>query len=293
MPQSALQRKGTVERTMPFSVIMSVYKNDNPEHLNDALASVVNQTLQPSEIVIVGDGPVSDACLEVIDRQTAIAAQDGIDIIFLPQDQNRGLGESLRIAVENSRYDYVARMDSDDLSLPLRFEQEMRCFEEDSDLALVGGMITEFVDKPDQIIDKRILPLEDAEIKRFMRSRCGVNHVTVIMKKSELIRAGNYNNDYRQEDYYLWARMIKAGCKFRNVPEVVVNVRSGRGQFARRSGLSYYQDHMAIFRFMYREGLISLPRLIYNGVVRGLVQGLFPNWLRTLVYQKLLRSKNV
>ena len=142
--------------------------------------------------------------------------------------------------------------------LPDRFEKQMRCFEEDPDLSIVGGMITEFVDSPDNVVDKRVLPLDDEGIKRFMRSRCGVNHVTVIFKKADLLRSGNYRSDYRQEDYYLWARMLKAGCKFRNIPDVVVNVRSGYDQFARRSGWSYYLDHCAIFRFMYREGLISL-----------------------------------
>lgn len=274
-----------------FSIAMSVYKNDDPEYLKEALNSVIDQTLKPSEIVIVGDGPISKGCQQAIDDIRRNAQDNGIDMVFLPQSENHGLGASLRLAVEHCRHDYIARMDSDDLSLPDRFEKQMKCFDEDPELSIVGGMITEFEGTPDNIIDKRVLPLDDKGIKKFMRSRCGVNHVTVIFKKSDLLKAGNYNDEYRQEDYYLWARMIKTGCKFRNIPDIVVNVRSGRDQFARRSGGSYYRDHMEIFKYMRREGIISYPRLAYNGIVRGLVQYVFPNRLRTFTYQHMLRKK--
>ena len=252
---------------LKFSVIMSIYKSDVPEYVRIALDSILNQTLLPNEIVIVGDGPVPAPLEQVIrDVQSSISSSNlPVEINYLPQEKNRGLGEALRIAVENAKYDYLARMDSDDICMPDRFEKQMRCFEEDPDLSIVGGMITEFVDSPDNVVDKRVLPLD-------------------------LLRSGNYRSDYRQEDYYLWARMLKAGCKFRNIPDVVVNVRSGYDQFARRSGWSYYLDHCAIFRFMYREGLISFPRLVYNYVVRGVVQFLMPNSLRTWVYQNLLRK---
>lgn len=270
---------------------MAVYKNDAPDYLRDALKSVIDQTLKPNEIVIVGDGPISEECKKTIEDMSHEAQHEGIDLVFLPQEENNGLGASLRLAVEHCRYDYIARMDADDLALPYRFEKQMKCFDEDPELSIVGGMITEFEGNPENIMDKRVLPLSDSEIKEFMKSRCGVNHVTVIFKKADLLKAGNYNDEYRQEDYYLWARMIKAGCKFRNIPDIVVNVRSGRDQFARRSGGSYYRDHMEIFKYMRREGIITYPRLVYNGIVRGLVQYVFPNRLRTFTYQHMLRKR--
>ena len=274
-----------------FSIAMAVYKNDAPDYLRDALKSVIDQTLKPNEIVIVGDGPISEECKKTIEDMSHEAQHEGIDMVFLPQSENHGLGASLRLAVEHCRYDYIARMDADDLALPYRFEKQMKCFDEDPELSIVGGMITEFEGSPENIMDKRVLPLSDSEIKEFMKSRCGVNHVTVIFKKADLLKAGNYNDEYRQEDYYLWARMIKTGCKFRNIPDIVVNVRSGRDQFARRSGGSYYRDHMEIFKYMRREGIISYPRLAYNGIVRGLVQYVFPNRLRTFTYQHMLRKR--
>lgn len=309
---------------LKFSVIMSIYKSDVPEYLHIALESLLNQTRRPDEIVIVGDGPVPAELEQEVQRlkvkveslpqplperkgekptpspslkgrgedyppETGNQKPETI-VTYLPQEKNRGLGAAMAIAVEAAQYPYLARMDSDDICLPDRFEKQMRCFEEDPELSAVGGMITEFVDTPENIVTKRVLPLEDKDIKRFMKSRCGVNHVTVIFKKEDLLKAGNYRSDFRQEDYYLWARMMKVGCKFRNIPDVVVNVRSGYDQFARRSGWKYYLDHCAIFRYMYREGLISWGRLAYNYIVRFVVQFLMPNGLRTWVYQHVLRK---
>ena len=300
-----------------FSVIMSIYKSDVPEYLHIALESMMNQTRRPDEIVIVGDGPVpaeleqevanAANCGSKFKVQGSMSCPQGVselqealsnspqgerttEIRYLRQKKNRGLGAALAVAVEAAQYPYLARMDSDDICLPDRFEKQMKCFEEDPELSAVGGMITEFVDTPENIVTKRVLPLEDKDIKRFMKSRCGVNHVTVIFKKEDLLKAGNYRSDYRQEDYYLWARMMKVGCKFRNIPDVVVNVRSGADQFARRSGWKYYLDHCAIFRYMYREGLISWGRLAYNYIVRFVVQFMMPNGLRTWVYQHVLRK---
>ena len=305
---------------LKFSVIMSIYKSDVPELVRVALDSLLQQTLLPNEIVIVGDGPVPAELEQVVSsfkcqvskiRTTPnpsfakggnLVPEDGKEsletrnqkpetiVTYLPQEKNGGLGEAMRIAAEAAKYDYLARMDSDDICLPDRFEKQMKCFEEDPELSLVGGMITEFDGDPENIIAKRILPLEDAEIKRMMRGRCAVNHVTVIFKKADLMKSGNYQPFWKQEDHYLWARMMEHGCKFRNIPDVVVNVRSGKDQIARRGGLRFYKSVVRVFWYMYRHGLISFGYFLYICTVRGIVQVLMPNRLRTWVYLHLLRK---
>ena len=305
---------------LKFSVIMSIYKSDVPDLLRVALDSLLQQTLLPNEIVIVGDGPVPAELEQEVSsfkfrvskiRTTPnpsfakggdLVPEDGKEsletrnqkpetiVTYLPQEKNGGLGEAMRIAAEAAKYDYLARMDSDDICLPDRFEKQMKCFEEDPELSLVGGMITEFDGEPENIIAKRILPLEDAEIKRMMRGRCAVNHVTVIFKKADLMKSGNYQPFWKQEDHYLWARMMEHGCKFRNIPDVVVNVRSGKDQIARRGGLRFYKSVVRVFWYMYRHGLISFGYFLYICTVRGIVQVLMPNRLRTWVYLHLLRK---
>jgi len=305
---------------LKFSVIMSIYKSDVPELVRVALDSLLQQTLLPNEIVIVGDGPVPAELEQVVssfkcqvskirttpnpsfakggnlvpdDRKESLETRNQKPetiVTYLPQEKNGGLGEAMRIAAEAAKYDYLARMDSDDICLPDRFEKQMKCFEEDPELSLVGGMITEFDGDPENIIAKRILPLEDAEIKRMMRGRCAVNHVTVIFKKADLMKSGNYQPFWKQEDHYLWARMMEHGCKFRNIPDVVVNVRSGKDQIARRGGLRFYKSVVRVFWYMYRHGLISFGYFLYICTVRGIVQVLMPNRLRTWVYLHLLRK---
>lgn len=279
-----------MERHKDFSVAMSIYKNDDPQYLKEALDSVINQTLKPREIVVVGDGPVPETLTAAVAEEEKRAREQGIELRFLPQEVNRGLGEALRIACENCRYDYIARMDSDDISLPYRFEKQMRVFDEHPEVGMVGGMITEFVGSPDNIVDSRVLPLDNEGIYRMMQTRCGVNHVTVIIRKSDLMEAGNYSGRFRQEDFYLWARMMKNKVVIQNIPDVVVNVRSGADQFARRGGMKYFHEHMKVFKFMYHEGLISYPVLLENYCLR-FAQVAFPTTLRTWVYQHLLRKQ--
>lgn len=276
-----------MKEKLRFSVVMSVYKNDNPIAVREALESIVNQTLPPDEIVLVADGMISEDLEAVIKNLDYIQTE----LTFLPQEVNRGLGAALRIAVENAKHEYVARMDSDDISLPDRFEKQMRWFEKNDELSVVGGMITEFVDTPDNITGKRVLPHDDKDIKRFMRSRNGINHVTAIFKKKDLLRVGNYQPFFGQEDYYLWMRMIKQGCVFLNIPDVVVNVRSGKTQYARRGGYTYVKSQLTLFNYMYKEGFISFSRLFYNYFIRIAVQLLMPNQLRTWIYQKFLRQQ--
>lgn len=269
-----------------FSVIMSVYKNDNPEQLRTALHSVIHQTLPPNEIVVVVDGPIPSALDQVL-KDIALE-YNALNVYYQPI--NKGLGAALNIATSKAQYNYLARMDSDDISVPQRFEWQMKVFREQKDVSVVGGMITEFVNDPSNVVAKRILPLEDKGIKRFMRSRCGVNHVTVIMKKEALLKAGSYQNTFLQEDYYLWGRMMLANIVFCNVPQVVVNVRSGADQFSRRGGLTYYKDVLGLNKWFYKNKLISLPRLLFNCGVRGIVQLLLPNVLRTFIYTNVLRK---
>lgn len=271
---------------------MSIYKSDVPVYVRTAFESMLNQTRLPDEIVVVADGPVHSALEKEIDhlRLRIDTEKLPVEVTYLPQEKNGGLGEAMRIAVENAKYPYLARMDSDDICLADRFEKQMRCFEEDPELSIVGGMITEFDGEPENIIAKRFLPLDDAGIKKMMRGRCAVNHVTVIFKKADLLRSGNYQPFWKQEDHYLWARMMEHGCKFRNIPDVVVNVRSGKDQIARRGGWRFYKSVVRVFWYMYKHGLISLGYFVYICTVRGIVQLLMPNWLRTWFYLHLLRK---
>ena len=348
---------------MKFSVIMSIYQNDVPEHLHIALESLLNQTRRPDEIVIVGDGPVPAELEQVIESlptegsgaagskfkvqgsnalkrvqdsklhtdsteltdsitqtsrfnsQSSIAfgddCHDSVNqsslltlaapiilnlqghetvIRYLPQEKNRGLGAALAIAVEAAQYPYLARMDADDIAVPDRFEKQLRFLEQHPDVAAVGGMIEDFSSDPNHVTGRRIVPLESEDIHRYMRSRNGMNHVTVMFKKEELLRVGNYQPFHLNEDYYLWVRMIQQGCQLMNIPDVLVRVRAEKEQVDRRGGFPYFRDQYRVFKYMLNTGFISWPRFLLNICERGTVQLLMPLSVRCWFYQRFLRK---
>lgn len=271
-----------------FSVCTSVYKNDKPEFVREALDSMlVNQSVKPTEIVLVEDGPVpyelSRMLLEYKDKYGEV-----MNVIKL--EKNGGLGNALKIGVENAKYDIIARMDSDDICLPDRFEKQLAYLEANPECDIVGGQMTEFIDTPDNIVGRREVPLTNDEIYDYMKSRCALNHVAVMFRKESVLKAGNYQDWFWNEDYYLWVRMMMAGCRFANIPDVVVNVRSGADQYARRGGKKYFESEKGIQKLMLDNGLISRSQYAYNVFGRWCVQVLMPNWLRGFVFQKIFRK---
>lgn len=273
----------------PFSIITSVYKNDKSEFVRVALDSMlINQTVKPTEIVLVRDGLVP-VTLEAVLIEYETRYPDVFNIIRL--EQNGGLGNALKLGVETAKYDIVARMDSDDICLPNRFELQLKYMELHPNVDIIGGQMTEFIDTPDNIIGKRIVPCTNDEIYNFMKNRCALNHVTVMFRKEAVLKAGNYQDWFWNEDYYLWVRMMIAKCKFANVPNVLVNVRSGADQYARRGGRKYYESEKGIKKLQLENKMITKKEYLYFVSQRYILQILMPNWLRGWVFRKLARKK--
>ena len=273
---------------MNFSVIMSVYKNDAPEHFKTALESVTTkQTVKPVEVVLVIDGPVPDSIIEVI-FETNKQKPDLCKVVRL--EQNQGLGIALQKGIEVASNEIVMRMDSDDIAAPDRFEKQLKFMKKHPEIAICGGQIEEFIDEVDNIVGKRIVPCTDEEIHGYMKSRCPFNHMTVALRRSEVLRAGNYQPWFWNEDYYLWIRMMLTDCKFANLPNTLVNVRVGKDMYARRGGWKYFKSEKGIQEYMLQYKMISLPRYAYNVTGRFAVQVVMPNWLRGFVFQKLFRK---
>ena len=271
-----------------FSVCTSVYKNDNPEFVKAALDSMLlDQSVHPSEIVLVQDGPIPtnlSSLLEEYEQQYC----DVMHVIRL--EKNGGLGNALRIGVENAKYDIIARMDSDDICMPDRFEKQLAYLESHPECDIVGGQMTEFIDTPDNIVGRREVPLTNEEIYEFMKSRCALNHVTVMFRKEAVLKAGSYQDWFWNEDYYLWVRMMMARCKFANIPDVAVNVRSGSDQYARRGGKKYFDSEIGIKKLMLKNGMITRTQFAINYVERFVVQLLLPNRVRGWVFRTFARK---
>lgn len=269
-----------------FSVCMSVYKNDNATDFAEAVLSIYNQTCPPDEIVLVVDGPVPEDMYNTID---ALKEKTGI-MKVIQLEQNMGHAIARQTGLEAARNELCAVMDADDISVPDRFEKQLKAFEEHPEVSVVGGLINEFIHQTDNVVGTRIVPEHDADIKAYLKSRCPMNLVTVMLKKSDVMKVGGYLDWYCEEDYYLWIRLALSGYQFYNIQENLVNVRVGEEMYQRRGGMRYFKSEARLQKYMLDHKVISWPRYLYNVTIRWAVQVAMPNRVRGWVFQTFARK---
>lgn len=270
-----------------FSVAMSVYKKDNALFLERAIRSITEeQTIMPNEIILVADGPLSDSLNNIIKKYEK--RYSFLQVIRLPE--NKGLGNALKIAVENCSYDLIARMDSDDVSKSTRFEEQLRFFANDSDIDIVGGDITEFIGDETNLVGQRNVPKTNEEIREYMKHRCAMNHVSVMYKKKVVQAVGGYQDWFWNEDYFLWVRMWLYGAVFANTGTVLVNVRVGKEMYQRRGGKQYFESEKNLQRYMLEHHMIGEFTYFKNVTERWIVQILFPNQFRGVFFRMFARK---
>lgn len=270
-----------------YSVLMSLYIKENPEYFRTAIDSMLNQTVKPDEIVLVEDGPLSDALYTEI--KCVKEAYPGI-ITSVVNETNLGLGPALQRGLEAARNELVARMDTDDIAIPNRCEMQLEFMQSHLDVSIVGGQIEEFVEEANNIVGKREVPTSDAELKIFIQKRCPFNHMTVMFRKSDILEVGNYREWFWNEDYYLWIRLALADKKFANLPGTLVMVRVGADMYQRRGGIKYFVSERDIQKYMLKNRMIGYPRYFMNISERFVLQVLMPNWLRGIVFRMFARK---
>lgn len=271
---------------LKFSVSMCVYGKDNPDWFKTAVDSILNQTAKPQEVVLVVDGPVPEELGKIINEYEK---NNIFKVIRL--EENQGHGNARRIGLNNCSHDLVALMDADDISEVDRFEKQLECFKNDSELDIVGGNIVEFIDSTENIVGIRTVPKTDNEIKVYMKKRCPMNQVTVMFKKESVDRVGGYIDWFCEEDYYLWLRMYIAGMKFANIQDNLVNVRVGEDMYQRRGGINYFKSEAKLQKFMLKNKIIGYGTFTANILKRLIVQVLLPNKIRGYVFKKFAREK--
>lgn len=270
---------------MTFSVLLSLYKKEHPSHLKQSLNSLFSQTLLPNEVILVKDGPLTAELDAVVSDY--VARYSILKVVSLPQ--NQGLGKALNEGLKHCSYDLVARMDTDDIAKPERFERQMKVFEEHPELDLVGAWIDEFEGTPQHVLSVRRVPETSAQILAYCKSRCPVNHPVVMFRKSAVQVAGGYQHFPLFEDYYLWVRMLKNGAKFYNIQESLLFFRTSPDMFKRRGGLKYAMDELRFQNMMRKIGMIDWKRFIMNVAIRFPAR-IIPNSLRGFLYKKIMRK---
>ncbi|MFK3662187.1 glycosyltransferase [Scandinavium sp. NPDC088450] len=260
---------------MKFSVLLSLYFKEKPEHLDACFESIQNQSLKADEIVLVVDGPVGQELNEVVDKWALI-----LPIKILRLSENVGLGKALNEGLDICSNDIVFRMDTDDICCSDRFKIQLNAFDSDNSLMLVGGHIDEYDEGMKFILGKRIVPIGYDTIKEKALFRSPFNHMTVAFKKSMVKNVGGYQHHLNMEDYNLWLRIIAAGYKVDNVNETLVKARTGNSMLGRRKGFDYVKSEFKLFKLKrklnlqnYGYGMLiflvrSFPRLLPTSILR-------------------------
>lgn len=277
------------QKEMPsFSVLMSVYYKEKPVFFDRALESIYNQTVKASEWVIVKDGEISEELQAVIDKYKQL---EDVNIKEVPLDENKGLGIALSIGIPECSNELIARMDTDDIAVPNRFELQLNEFLNNPDLDICGGQIIEFETDENISVAERRVPLTHDEIARYQKSRSAFNHMTVMYKKSKVLEAGNYKDCPLMEDDMLWVDMIMAGANCMNLDVYLCRVRTNLDMIARRGGLKYYKKYSKARKKIYKTGYISLGQYLKTNFLQFCLS-IMPKFLRKFVFFKLLHKKN-
>lgn len=272
--------------TVNVSILMSIYINEKASYLRQCLDSIFTQTVAVKEIVLVLDGPINKELKEVVDDFIG-KYRDIIKV--LPLSENKGLGVALAEGVKHCKYDLIARMDSDDIMTNVRIEKQYKEFISHPELSIVGSNIDEFFESDQNIISRRIVPRSDQEIREFSKRRNPFNHMTVMFRKKDILRAGNYQPMNGFEDYYLWVRLLKAGFLGKNIQESLVLARTGQDMYSRRGGTRYFVNGIKGRYAIYKAGLGTIWDFFISSSAHALIS-LLPNSVRGKIYERKLRS---
>jgi glycosyltransferase involved in cell wall biosynthesis len=251
-----------------FSVLLSIYKKEKPEYLRLALTSIWTQTLKPDEIVIVKDGKLTDE----LDTVLLEFAKDK-PVKFVINEQNRGLSYSLNKGLSACSYNLVARMDTDDICFPERFEKQIKFFTENSNIDIVGSYAVK-IDKKGTELGLMKKPVENRDIHKYIWTNPFI-HPTVMFRKDKILLSGGYNpnSGIRMDDYELWFRCAKNKLTFANLPFPLLYYRFFDESIKKRSlkvGITQFKVGFNGCKTLH------LPKVAYIGITVPLIRSLLP-----------------
>lgn len=262
-----------------YSLLMSVYKKDKADELRQSLESVMTSSVLPSEFILVEDGKLTNELEETIKEYND--KYDFIKIIEIPE--NKGLAHALNVGLKYCSSNYIARMDSDDISLPMRFERQLTFMEEHPDVDCVGTWAIEIKSDGSEFFRKQ-MPVTHEECRNFFMKRDCMIHPTVMFRRSYIEKAGFYAEDtYFGEDTMMWAQGFANGCKLSNIPEYLFKFRLNDDFFNRRRGLKHA---IGILKLRWRVNrILNYPLKSYLYAVAYAIAKMMPTKILNLIYK--------
>ncbi|WP_229753694.1 glycosyltransferase [Amphritea balenae] len=259
---------------------MSVYIKERPEYLEACLKSLSEQTLMADEVVLVEDGVITSDLSLVIEKY-----RSQLNIVSVCLANNVGLAAALNEGLKICTYELVARMDTDDLAVPFRFEKLVEYFREYPDLDILGSYAQDLSD--DNVLGMiREMPLAHKSIYKNLFC-CPFIHPSVMYKKSFIDSIGGYDEKLaRRQDYDLWFRCGLQNARFSNLPLVLLQYRFTEGTHSRQSRIMLLRQGLIGF-----NGVWQLKQPIWKGLGAFLpfIRSFLPGRLEHKLYIVLKR----
>lgn len=263
----------------PFSVLLSDYNCTRASHLSQCLTSIWDsQSLKPSQIVLVLDGPISPSLSTVI-KLWKTKINDVLYVIPIPF--NFGLANALNVGLTFCQYELIARIDSDDVSLSSRFEQQIKFMSLNPFIDVSSGYVEECTSDLSIVLSTRKLPLSHSQICKFARFRNPISHPAAVFKKSAVLSVGGYPSIY-PEDFPLWGLLISRGFQFANIDSILVRMRIEDSINSRR-GIVFLLGQLRCFMLFRKIGLFGWFQFLFSSLVIVLLR-CSPSFVRKLLY---------
>jgi glycosyltransferase involved in cell wall biosynthesis len=273
----------------PVVVIMSVYKADKPQYLKEAIVSIREQTYENISLYLAKDGPLGNELESVIIEEEKLW---GSRINVYSFKNNKGLSVRLNFLINKiiNNYEYVIRMDSDDISISDRVESQLIYMENNKEVDIVGGSIIE-IDENGKNINRVVYTQNyDKMIRKFVIKNI-VAHTTVMFRTSYFLKAGLYPNTFRSwskcalpvEDTRMWLNGLVNGCNFANLNKDLTIVRTSRDFFYRRGGLQ-----LALVEYGIRNQIVSklnLPFYYYGHAFIFFIVRVLPASIKKIIWR--------
>ena len=270
----------------PYSVLMSVYDKELPENLNECLESMLMQTYPPSDFVLVCDGKLTCE-LNVIVKSFENGFKDIFQIVRI--DENVGAGKALNEGIKACKYNFIVKMDSDDISMPNRCLKQMTLFAVKPKLDIVGSYVEEFDNRTGKTISVKKVPIMHKDIVEYSKRRNPFNRQSIAFRKDYAVLAGGYSELKNCEDYEFIARMLKNGAIGQNIPEVLVRYRLDENTIETRKSWAHTKGFIKARWVIFRSGYTSFKDFFMPCALQlGLF--IFPKKFTSWVYRKFLRK---
>lgn len=275
----------TREDQAKFSVLISVYQRESVQYLDECMSSILEQTVLPFEIVVVKDGPLTDAL-----EKSLLNWSTRLPLKLVSLSDNRGLGVALAVGLRECSCELVARMDADDICFPNRFETQLKFFKRHPNTDIVGSYAKSFSETDSQ---RKIMtvPIKHNDITKLVWS-CPFIHPSVMYRRSSILKIGSYSQSVarRQEDYELWIRCAKNRLVFANIEQPLILYRKPNSHYVKNNFTvavnRFLVGFPAVWEFDRR--LVALFALCFP-LIRSLVPVRFRKCLTDFLRQRLVK----